>query len=328
MRTFILIGFFVIIHTTVFSQEYISGKVVDINGEPISSAFIRLQSSRNEQDGQVSVSALSNTNGEFSILKLENIEMTMSVSFFGYETVTINDINTIFLPITITLIKSSTNFRELSPAKPKRNNDFGSMGSLQVDVLNHSFNNFESILGRENIDNLNKLGGIISFDYALWYRKFYFAFNHGHVSNNNVGLDSANTLKGDYRKLLLGAHFGYNIINSERFMITPKIGLKWYRYRMLNYDSERRIPMGQYVIERDLDIRFNHLIGFTGLNFIYKYPIKNYPSFTMGVGLYGGYAFKLNDKTWVYSRNNRLTTDHKMDFGNFNFGLSFSMILD
>ena len=95
---------------------------------------------------------------------------------------------------------------------------------------------------------------------------------------------------------------------------------------MLNYDSERRIPMGQYVTERDLDIRFNHLIGFTGLNCIYKFHIKHYPSLLFGVGLYGGYAFKLNDKTWVYSRNNRLSTDYKMDFGNFNFGLSFSII--
>jgi len=308
MRAFILIGFFVIIHTTVFSQEYISGKVVEENGEPLHGAIICLGNSRNCQ--------VSDENGEFRILKPNIKGMTMSITCMGYEPVKIENIDTISYPIIITMEGSLISLIEYPP--------YSFAVSLQVDVLNHSFNNFESILGRENIDNLNKLGGIISFDYALWYRKFYFAFNFGGSEINSLELDSVDAVKGDYKIFLLGTHFGYNIVNSRSFIFTPKIGVKWYRYRMLNYDSERRIPMGQYITNRDLDIRFNHLIGFAGLNCTYLLKEQVFPP--IAIGLYGGYAFKLNDKTWVYSRNNRLTTDHKIEFGNFNFGVTLSLI--
>jgi len=314
LKAYILIGFFVMIYSSVFAQDYIFGKVIDINGEPLPGVSIWMGKSSNYQASDI--------NGEFRILKPAKQGLSMSLSFIGYETVEIENIDTVFYPITITM-EESPMFLE----QPSRNY-FGFVASVQVDALYHSFNNFESVLEKENIDNLNQLNANTNFDYALWYKGFYYALNFGFNSNDYVKLDSINGRKGDYRTFLLGSHFGYNIINSERFLITPKIGIKWYRYRMINYDTERRITMEQYISEKDLDIRFNHLFGFIGLNCLYKFHFQNFPFPPLAVGFYGGYVFKLNDKTLVYSRHNRLTTDHRMDFRNFNFGISFSFIMD
>ena len=314
MRTFILIVFFVTIHSTIFSQEYISGKVIDVNEEPLQGVTISLGNSKDWQ--------FSDINGEFRILKPTKPGLSMSISFVGYETVKIANIDTVFYPIVITMEEAPMLF-----GQPSRYY-YGFVGSVQVDALYHSFNNFESVLEKENIDNLNKLNVNTNFDYAVWYKKLYFALNFGYNSNDYVKIDSIYGRKGDYRTFLLGSHFGYNIIHTKRFLITPKIGVKWYRYRMINYDTERRISMEQYISESDLDIRFNHLFGFIGLNCLYKFHFQNYPFPPLAVGFYGGYISKFNDKTWVYSRFNRLTTEHKMDFRNFNFGISFSFILD
>ena len=264
----------------------------------------------------------SDINGEFRILKPTKPGLSMSISYIGYKTVKIDNIDTVFYPITITMEESP-----MFLGQPSRNN-FGYIASMQVDALYHSFNNFESVLEKENIDNLNKLNTNTNYDCAVWYKRLYFALNFGSSSNDNVKLYSIYGRKGDYKTFLLGSHFGYNIINSERFLITPKIGIKWYRYRMINYDTERRIAMEQYISEKDLDIRFNHLFGFIGLNCLYKFHFQNFPFPPWAVGFYGGYVVKLNDKTWIYSCHNRLTTDHRMDFRNFNFGISLSFIVD
>jgi hypothetical protein len=107
------------------------------------------------------------------------------------------------------------------------------------------------------------------------------------------------------------------------------VALKWNRYRLINSDNERRIPIQQYVDERDLDIRFNQLTGFVGLNLSFKFykynPLRsNYWTF----GIYGGYCFKINDKPWVYSKRNRLTTDAEIEVDKLNFGIHFSFHLE
>jgi len=317
MRQFILIVIFVVIHPNIFSQRYISGKVMEKNGKILPGATICLGNSKDCHTSDI--------NGEFRIFIPDKTDMTMSVYFVGFETVKIENIDTIFHPITIFMEESL--FIEYHPNRyyPNRN-EFGLSLTGQNDFLTASFDNFELILGKENVENLNKLYGLLNIEFSGWYKGFHFALNYGQT-NIIEELDSPNNAKGDYRIFLFGTHFGYNIINSKRFMITPKIGVKWYRYRMINYDCEKRIPMEQYITERDLDIRFNHLIGFAGLNCSYMFYNNPIFSFPLAVGLYGGYAFKLNGNTWVYSTNNRLITNHKVVFGNFNFGIYFSFIL-
>ena len=221
-----------------------------------------------------------------------------------------DNIDTIFHPDTIPMVESLSNLE--SPIR----NKFGGYLSFTIDILNPSFDSFESVLGKENVDNLNRLNVCGSGELAVWHKDLYFALNIG-----GHRYDTVNVNKGGYKTFLLGTHFGYNIINSKRFLITPKIGIKWYRYRMTNYDGEKRIPMEQYITGRDLDIRFNHLVGFTGLGCAFKFD-------AIAIGFYGEYVFKLNDKPWVYSRQNRLTTDHKIDFGKFNFGINLSFVVN
>ena len=305
------------IYSNVFSQEYISGKIIyaeDGLGMPGVSICIENLKLRN--------CVVSNIDGEFRILKPTTQRETMIISFMGFETVTVENIDTIFHPITITMNEGYWDGYRGGHREEYWDDFWGWRFSLtlQGDILKPSFNNFESLLGKKNVDSL--VLGSFGLEYTFIYRKFHFAFNHGHYFRNNVELDSTNTLKGDYRIFLLGTHFGYDLINSKRFLITPKIGVKWYRHRMINYDSNRKIPIEQYITNRDLDIRFNHLIGFTGFSCSYKF----YEVFA--VGFYAGYVFKLNDKPWVYSGNNRLITDQKIKFSNFNFGMTFSIFGD
>ena len=319
MKLFILTGLLFVTHSNLFAQRYITGKVVEINGEPLPGASIRLENSKNYQ--------ISDINGDFrfSIDK----QTYIAIHCIGYESVKIENIDTIIHPITIIMKESPYPFGYPPPnRKDYRVNDFGFIAAFQIDILSTSFNHFESILGKENVDNLNKLNMNGGLELSCWYRGFHYALNYGGMDMTNVELDSVDAGKGDYKIFMLGSHFGYNIINSKRFLITPKIGIKWYRNKMTNYDIERRIPMEQYIAERDLDIRFNHLFGFVGLNCTYKFYIPKYYSCPFAVGFYGGYAYKFNSKPWIYSRQNRLTTDRKVDFNNFNFGVYFSFIME
>lgn len=45
------------------------------------------------------------------------------------------------------------------------------------------------------------------------------------------------------------------------------------------------------------------------------------------IGLFGGYAMKLNQKPWMYSGANRLTTDGEIELDNFTFGMNLSFYI-
>lgn len=307
MKHFILTGCLIMLFINVFSQRF-SGKVMDENEHPIKNAAICIGNSSDYHP--------TNKNGEFKFFLPKKRDLEIKVYAKGYETMTINHVDTIFHPINIIMREDSTSIEY-----PNRN-DFGYITSLQLDFLKVDFNSFAAVLGEENIKNMNELDGYFNIELALWYRGFNFAINMGFAENASVDLD---TLKADYRMFTLGTHFGYNIINTRHFLITPKIGIRWYKYRMDNYDNDNRIPLEQYVNQRDLDIRFNHLMGFGGLNLTYKF---HYVHFPMAIGVYGGYIFKLNDKPWVYSKHNRLTTDYKVKFNDFSWGVYWAFILN
>ena len=314
MKQFILIEIFVIIHSTVFSQEYISGKVVDEDGEPMLGVPICIEKSKN--------CCVSDIDGEFSILKPKKKGMTLLTSFIGYETVKIHDIDTIFHPVTITM--QAEHVPLINGNKYNLVTPFGI--SLRFDYLAPSFKEFESILGKGNVDNLNKLKLILGGEFAACYKEMHLALNIGLDGFSTLGYDSISSGKGEYKTFLLGTHFGYKIINSKVFIVTPEIGFKLYRYRMFNYDNNYHIPIEQYIIDRDLDIRFNNFIGSVGIDCCIFLLNDYYGS--IAIGLYGGYAFKLDDKTFVYSRRNRLFTNHKVDINHFNFGIIFSYIFN
>ena len=297
----------------IFAQMTITGKVIsseDGLGLPGASVIVK----------GTTIGKGTDIDGNFILSVPSNA--TIVVSFMGYKREEIEVGNQTHFIITL---EPENIWWGGEPIKKSRNRFNYFVILPQADFLRASFNNFESLLGKENIDVLNTISYNLGLEYAILHKGFYFALNHGHFYND-VELDSVNGRKGDYRLFLLGTHFGYNIIHSKRFLITPKIGITWYRHRMINYDAEYNIPMGQYITYRDLDIRFNHSIGFAGISCSYK--SYNIPLVPWAIGFYGGYAFKLNDKPWVYSGNNRLTTDQKVKFNNFNFGITLSAFFD
>lgn len=207
-------------------------------------------------------------------------------------------------------------------ADPKTKLEFGFIGSLQVDFLFNDFEDFRPILKDYNVDLMNKSSGIFSTELAGTYKTYYAGINFGWAHDTDSYNDSLNI---KFNTTQYGLHFGYILINTKRFLLIPKVAVKWNRYRLLNTDINNKIPIGQYVSERDLDIRFNQMTGFVGLNLSYKiYEFNLLPTDYSTFGIYCGYAFKLNDQPWIYSRGNRLTSTGKIEMQNYNFGFYFS----
>ena len=172
------------------------------------------------------------------------------------------------------------------------------------------------------MDLMNNSSGIFSAELAGTYKRFYAGFNWGFADDSNYRHDS---LDIEFKTRQYGLHFGYNLLNTYRLLLTPKVAIKWNRYRLLNNDKENSIPFEQYVDERNLDIRFNQLTGFVGFNLSYKmYEFNLLATDYWTFGVYGGYAFKLHDKPWIYSRGNRLTSSGKIGVENYNLGIHVS----
>ncbi|HSV76502.1 MAG TPA: hypothetical protein VLH37_05665 [Bacteroidales bacterium] len=195
----------------------------------------------------------------------------------------------------------------------------------QADFIFKDFGEFRAALGDSNIDILNVNLGSITFGLSGMFNRIYAGISYG-LSNSFADISDSLSIDLEYSKY--GLHFGYNLVYSPRFIITPKIAIKWNRHRLINSAYDRRISLDEYLAVRDLDIRFNQLTGFAGLRLAYKMynPIflgRGY----LTAGVFAGYCFKINDKPWIFSRENRLTTDYKIHVKNLNFGLSVSINL-
>ena len=115
-------------------------------------------------------------------------------------------------------------------------------------------------------------------------------------------------------------NFGYDVIKATRVRLTPLLSVRWLRSKLLNYPNEKKIPLSQYLDERDLDLRFNQTIAVAGINLeclMYNDAYVNGEYWS--IGLFGGYVMKLNQKPWMYSEGNRLTSDGEIGIGSFYF---------
>lgn len=203
---------------------------------------------------------------------------------------------------------------------------FGAIFFESLDIINVDFSDFESVLGSYNVENMNKAGSVFVTEIAGTYKRYYLGISFGYKGADYNKHDS---LDIEFNTLQTGLHFGYNLIDSKRFLITPKVALKWNRYRLINSDNENEIPIEQYITERDLDLRFNQLTGFVGLNLsvkLYQFNIEHTDYWALG--FYGGYLFKLNNSPYVYSSKNRLTTNREIGIKDYNFGFYISYNFD
>ena len=107
--------------------------------------------------------------------------------------------------------------------------------------------------------------------------------------------------------------------------MTPVLSVNWLKFRLQNYPDERRVPLENYLADREIDLRFNQVVAMAGLNLEYKfYSGINGMSDYWSLGIYGGYAVKLNRKPWIRSDGNRITTDNEIRLKPFTAGISVS----
>lgn len=294
------------ISSTLFCQDkFISGRVLNNYCEPLTGVSVCQRNSSN--------CVFSDINGEFHLLYDSEFSPTIILSSIGFHPVEIHGIDTITQPLTITMFEELV-YYPISHPHPR---EFGVILFLKADFLPKDFSEFKPLLNDYNVDLMNLSSGFFSFEFAGTYKSYYAGLNWGYSHSRDYKHDS---LDIKFNSNQYGLHFGYNLINSTRFIVTPKVAVAWNRHRLTNNDKDRKIPIEQYVAERDIDIRFNQLTGFAGLSLSYKIYNNILSGDYWTVGIYGGYSFKMNDNPWIYSKGNRLISDSKINMKNYNLG--------
>jgi len=266
-------------------------------------------------------------NGIFHLMLLPGKEKRLQVECLGFNPVEIIIADTVTHPITITLdpmyIPDDVILGD--PAN-KSSSQFVMRSAIQLEGISVGFDEFATLLGSYNTDKLDDSGITKGIELGAAFSGFYTGFGFG----MSFGYDGYHdSLKIDVSHTTFGLNLGYNIVNTRRIRLTPVASLRWFRFRLLNYNDHRKIPLTGYLDERDLDLRFNQTAAFAGLNIDYKIYDYNYIGGDYwSVGLYGGYMFRLNKIPWIYSEGNRLTTDRQIDLENFIFGISVSFFTE
>jgi len=310
MTRFLLIGFLFIAQFSSFGQtRIITGRISDIIGRPINGALICQAGIEN--------CTYSDESGVFHIVINELYEKRINVSFIGYQPQFISNLDTVAGIISIVLHEYN-----IGPSIPEYEFRYGFFASLQVDLVFNDFGDFKPLLKDYNVDLMNESNGIVGVELAGFYNRYYMGLNFGYANDEVNDHDSLDIV---FNSSQYGLHFGYNLLDSRRILLTPKVAIKWNRYRLLNNNNDKTIPLEQYINERDIDLRFNQMTGFVGINLAYKAYINNLLQTDFwSFGVYGGYVFKLHDKPWIYSRGSRLTSNGKIGMENYNFGVHFS----
>ena len=183
------------------------------------------------------------------------------------------------------------------------------------------FSEFTLYIGPYNTDLMDFVS-VAGPELGVSFSRVYFGLGmgmgYGHKTYND-------TLAIDISNSSYNLSLGYDLISSRRIRLTPNVTASWLRCRLQNYPADRKIPLTTYLSERDLDIRFNQAIAVAGLNLEYlMYSGTAGRGDYWSVGLSGGYALKINQTPWVYSRGNRLTTDRQIDLNPLTISLSIS----
>jgi hypothetical protein len=197
--------------------------------------------------------------------------------------------------------------------------------SIDIDVPEMDFSMYEALLGSDNVEFM--YGAQPMFIYKIG------SIRNRFVSNMMLGYSfstdlTKNNLDYKFNGFLAGWSVGYNIIDSRRFVVKPYSSIKWYRYRLQNSEKGRTVDLEDYIANRELDMRFNHLTGSLGLEAQLKINIRNHLSGDyMTMGGYAGYLVPFNKYTWLFSAENRLIyPSGHITFSNLNWGITFNFV--
>lgn len=193
--------------------------------------------------------------------------------------------------------------------------------SLTMDAVFSDFEEFTPALGSHNTD-LMRYFAVIGPELGASFSGVCFGLGIGMGYSYQDDLD---TISVDLNNTLYKLSIGYDLVNSRRVRITPLLSARWLRYRLLNYPGDRKISLSRYLDERDIDLRFNQTIAVAGLNLEYlMYSGMQGQSDYWSFGIAGGYAVKLNRNPWIWSRGNRVMTDHSIGLNPLTFSLTVS----
>jgi hypothetical protein len=295
----------------------VSGTIIDQRGVPIVGVTICQKNTSN--------CSVADRNGMFFLDLETGKEMKLRVECPGFNPVELALIETTTYPLKITLqpmylskdIYAGDYNGEDTPVATMR-------WTVNLDALSTDFSQFAPSIGSYNTDIMDKFR-VIGPELGVSFSKIY----------AGIGVGFGYGRKHDYDSLVLDQNntsyyinFGYDVIKATRLRVTPLLSVRWLRSKLLNYANEKQIPMSQYLDERDLDLRFNQTIAVAGINLeclMYNEAYVNGEYWS--IGLFGGYAMKLNQQPWMYSKGNRLTADGEIGLDHFTFGMNLSFYI-
>ncbi len=295
----------------------VTGTIVDQRGVSITGVTVCQKNTSN--------CTVADRYGMFHIVLDSGKEMQLHVECLGFNPVEIALNETTSYPLKITLIPAYLSNDVYTDDYSSENTSRASMRwTVNTDALTTDFTQFSSSIGSYNTDIMDKfrtIGPELGVSFSRIYAGIGLGFGYGRKHQyDSLVLDLNNTA--------YYLNFGYDVIKVTRVRLTPLLSVRWLRSRLLNYDNEKKIPLSKYLDERDLDLRFNQTIAIAGINLeclMYNDAYVNGEYWS--IGLFGGYAIKLNQKPWMYSGGNRITSDSETGLDHFTFGMNLSFYI-
>ncbi len=292
----------------------VTGIVKDNRGVPIVGARVCQVNSTNCTAADV--------NGIFHLLLEPDNERRLNVTCPGFNPAEAAVTDTTDFPLTVSLTPMyfpeetfSNDFGEFT------NPDIIARSALSLDILLSDFSEFEDLLGSFNTDAMDYFA-VTGPELGASFPRFYAGFGLGMGYSYKDDID---TLVVDLNNTQFKLNLGYDIISSHRFRMTPMLSLRWLKFRLRNYDSEKKIPLQTYLRNKETDLRFHQTAAVIGINLEYlMYSGNAGVSDYWSIGIFGGYALKLNRKPWIWSDGNRITTDRSVRLDPFTAGISIS----
>jgi hypothetical protein len=259
-------------------------------------------------------------NGIFHLLLEPGKEMSLQIRCLGFNPAeVVLDASTVY-PVKVVLIPA---YMPLENPGQEVVSRIIFRSSWSADILFTDFSGFSTSVGSYNTDAMDFFA-VTGPELGVSVHRFYTGLRFGMGSGYNEKHDS---LIVDLTSTSFSLNLGYDLISTPRIRMTPLLSVKWMRMKLRNYRNERKIPLSQYLDERDLELRFSQIVAVAGINL--EYLIYNNVFGVSGgdywsLGAFGGYAMKLNRNPWIYSRGNRLITDNEIGIKHFTFGVSLS----
>ena len=292
------------------SSRLVHGTIIDANNQPVPNAFVCAFSSFTEY------CKVSDSNGKFEVEshgKLDSITVKTdnhSMVKFKISPEGSSDLN-LKLPYSIV------------PQYRKKDNrpSFISIG-LGVNSYRPGYESFAESIGQNNTDFIDNMSGFATIFLQGSYHKFNLALFLPIPAEISKEID---TIAYEIHKNEYKLSFGYQIISTTRFYIAPSIQVSIDKIRLLNYSKTRKTNLlNYYESNRELDLRFNQLIGSAGLAIAYFLgkKVNSIPG-RFGVELYAGYQTNLTNHPLIYSAKNRLMTDYSLHTGKLDLAVKF-----